>query len=206
MPSKKKGAKLNARQLRQVKRIVGATVEDKYKDSEILTSVSATGATYQLSNPTQGVGVDQRTGDRIRLKKLEFRINALGADLSNTMRVIVWRYSGDTAGGLPSLTNLLAPGVSSLVYNCESMYQYEFMKQGQAHIVYDRAFTIDFQGTDAILYHKIRFGRKLGRQYLEYAPGATTGTDQFLVSVLSDSSAATHPTLHFVSRLTFEDA
>jgi len=192
--------KLTPLQKKQVKQLISKDEELKAKDSAIAAAVDAGGVISKFQVPTQGDGVSDRNGDAIKLKRLRVRLHLIGADSTNVIRAIIFRWNNNDSTSVPVIADVLQ------TLNAVSQYQYTSDRQNEFHIVADKTFTFSLNGTNAKDWIIAYYGRKLGKKSLIFNASLTTGTDMLYLLLLSDSVASPHPTIGGYCRLEYTDS
>jgi len=192
--------KLTPLQKKQVKQLISKEEELKAKDSSVLSSVDAGGVISKFLVPPQGDGVSDRNGDAIKLKRLRVRLHLIGADSTNVIRAIIFRWNNNDGTTVPVIGDVLQ------TLSTASQYQYTSDRQNEFHIVADKTFTFSLNGTNAKDWIIAYYGRKLGKKSLTFNAALTTGTDMLYLLLLSDSVAAPHPTVGGTCRLEYTDS
>lgn len=192
--------KLNNRQKTQVKRLIGRRIESKVNDSNVLQTVDASGTNIQrLAMPTVGDAYNERSGDVITLEKLQWRLNAVAGDTTNTLRMIIFRWLNDSQVSTPTVSDILEANNSLAFVDYQS-------DQQKMQVLFDRTYALSTQGVPNRIITGSLYGRKLGRKKLTFNQGLTTGVDQIFVYFQSDSVAITHPGVAGYFRVTYSDA
>lgn len=198
-------------------------IETKYAilDSNS-TSLVSTGTIVDLSTIGQGVTRDDRVGDRLKLKKLYWRIKIVAssggllvsADAFDTVRVILFRWWDDTAVNLPLLGNILKQGASGLdytlaSYNKDDKEQYTILSDN-VYVVYN---TTVYNGSALAVEpgpgHVASVVKTLdprGDAHVYYNNNANTGVGHVFVLLVSDSAFTPHPTCAYALQLEYTDA
>lgn len=200
-----KGRKLNKRQIRQVKRVVALSSEVKEADAHAAgLSVTSAPVIVQLGAPTQGdSGTDQRIGNVIQVKSLKVKFSIIAADATNFVRIILFRWHQDGGTIAPTTGDVLQ---STVLSPWLSPYDENVEHANLVHVIYDRCFALTLAGNGCVAASVTRFGKKLGRKKIVFTSDAVaTGTNQIYMLYVSDSVAATHPTLNYYSRVDFMD-
>lgn len=221
----RKGKKLNLRQKREVKRIVGVRQESKYFSAgAAFFNITATPGFTQLALVPQGVADGQRVGDSIRLRKLDLRLQALVGDYYNTIRVIVFRFNAPS-GVAPTTAETFDASASGAEYVlCPIPAQ---QKEKKYHILLDKVFQLSAQvawssagtvnslssapapGVSSSVKHSrhILYGKRIGTKTIKFDAGATTtSTGSIWICYVSDSGFTPYPALYYNARLTYSDS
>jgi len=182
-------------------------IEPKYLDTLSLANSIGSGATiFGLSIIPQGDTQSTRVGDFAQPLRLIFNYSlyTVNSDIVTTVRLIFFRWHVHSAFGAPNVVNLLeAPGSSNVLSHINFQYQNDF------DILWDRQYQAS--GITTAPTVNSNFGATgleipLGAHHeIEFALGATTGTDNLYLLAISDSALTPFPILNFSTRLYFED-
>lgn len=172
-------------------------IDYKVTDSTYSTTVSDAGAVVSLlGNLTRGDNyIDNFEGGRITPASLEFRVSGTPGDATNVLRVILFQWFDSTtpaAAGVLQLTG--AYGVFSPKY---------LSNRDNINVLADRTWTMDTY--NPVFFERIYIkGKKMTN--VEFPTGAVTAQKGGIYCLMiSDSAAATHPSLDWASRVTFID-
>jgi len=182
-----------------VKRTLAATIEDKYVDS-IYASYQPTytfGWITQLTPPAQGLGSNQRIGDKIRPTKIQVCGQMYGAN-SHVIRLILFRWHANT---VPTGGQVL-DGTYATSYRAP-FAPYADSTKSMYTILKDKMLVCSASGVQNVPF-KFNIGRKKLAN-IEFAPGAATGTQLIYVLMVQDGTV-TLDTIDSVMRLWYEDA
>lgn len=200
----KRARKLNYRQKKQVKRMIGNDIELKHYDIGFTASVSSTGSIQgPFGTPIQGIDEDERVGDQIMLKK--YLINAMIAvgDTTNVVRIVFFRWTPNTLVTTPVVGDVFP----SLANGPLSQLNETNIENGVIRIVYDKIYALSSTGNNAVITRRYSFyGKKLGKKKFVFNPSLTSGVGHLYLCILSDSIAAPNPTVTMASRLIYSDA
>lgn len=214
----RKGRKLNVRQKREVKRIVGHTEEVKYHYAgQGATGVNNSGTILNLFTPAQGVaGINARTGDIVHLKGMRLQFQAIGGDIYNTMRVVVFRWKSPS-GTNPTLADVFdtnATGAEYVMCPCPAQGA-----QQKVEVLYDKVVTLpqtnyytsssQITGTSASVktWSKQLFGKHLGAKVVRFNPGTTViPSGSLWMYLISDSAIPSNPTMYVNVRVAYVNA
>jgi len=185
-------------------------------------SVLTTGTITDLSTIGQGVTRDDRVGDRLRLKKLDWRCKVVAstggllasADAYDTVRVILFRWWDDTAVNPPLLGNILKQGASGTDYtvaslNADDAEQYSIISD-ECYVVYNTtvyngsALAVE-PGPGHVAFVKKSFTPP-GDKHVTYVNNANTGVGHVFMLAISDSAFTPHPTMAYAMLLEYTDA
>lgn len=189
-----------------VKRVVNSAIrkntELKYYDYATTTSVDYAGTFYQLSAIAQGDTDVQRDGDKLTAKRCRIRGTVTTGDTTQVFRVICFRWKQNTLSVAPTQTYLLSPYTSSVqAAYCPMNHD----TQANMQVLYDKTYVLNSVSKPQLLINISLNLSKLPK--VSYDAGSTTnGNNQIYMYVVSDSAVATHPSINFISRLSFVDS
>lgn len=196
-------AHLSPLQRQQVKRLVNSGAETYQYDNTVTAVSVSTTATVQagISTPPQGVQDGQRTGDDVELMRLEFRYTWAGADATNIVRVILFRWYENNGSNPPTAAQILQASTNPI-----SSINHDSIREKKLHVFYDKTHYTSLNGP--LAGGKVcHFSQKqMGRKSIAFDNAAITGEGLIYALFISDSLAATHPALNWYSRLEYKDA
>lgn len=203
--------KLNRRQKKEVKNLIGRNIEKKQGDIVSgLTGVTYSGTVTALAAPANGTAFNQRVGDRIHASMIELNYSVVGYDSTNLMRIIIFKWNNDDGQYSPISSSILQ--FISVDYAPLSTYNYDNFKAKDFTICYDKTHALSFNdnaavpGSQVITVRTKLFGKRLGNKNINFNTGATTGEGKYYLLAISDSAVAGHPKLNYDIRLTYSDA
>lgn len=193
---------LSKHQKTQVKRLINGTQELKGLNTTINSNPDAAGLFVRIQTPPQGDGLSERSGDQILLKRLQFRLSITGADTTQKVRLIVFRWSQDNAIGAN------VPTTGGILQNSDvmSFYNYTSYKNDRMRVLYDKTFPFTYTDANQKIVHFSLYGKRLGRKILEFNAATNLGTNQIYLMMISDSIAASHPSVIGYAQLTYTDS
>lgn len=187
------------------------------------SSVTNSGGFLNLFNPPiaiSGGSINTRIGDVCHLHTARLRFQAVGGDIYNTMRVIVfrWKSNGATAPTTADLFDVSATGAEYVMCPTPSCD-----RQQKVDILYDKVVTLTQSNASAssgstgsgILntsssvktWSKTLFGKKLGPKLVRFQSGtATIPNGGLWLAYISDSAITPNPTLYVNCRVDFTNA
>jgi hypothetical protein len=158
-------------------------------------TVDYTGNIYGLTDVPQGDLDTTRDGDSINLESIKLGIELICGDATNIVRFIMFRWKPNTTPAAADIWQAVASNVAPLYQPLhDNMQEYD--------ILVDKLYTLhSYQPvvTDMIIYD-------FKNPKVQYVSGTTTGSNKIYMYFVSDSGAATHPSLYFVSKLLFRDS
>lgn len=215
-----KGRKLNKRQVKDVKRLINRNIELKYFPYVAnTTSVTSTGAS--VGNPfdvPQGNTDTSRNGDSLKwCGKIDFRfeiVNGFGAtaDLYNKVRVVIYQFKDATISGQSPIPSQIFINGPSGAIDVLSQYNHDF--RHDYHILFDKTYhtalstnvansTQAPNSTTGVKHYRISL--KKANKVVQYQGGGGQATNRLFLYYISDSSAATHPTIQYSLKTFFRD-
>lgn len=216
MSQRGKQTKIKTLVKNEVKAAMNRSVEEKYFDAGLSSTVTSSGTMIPLSQVPQGTTGVLRIGNSILKKKIvisyDMRVNA--ADFWNFLRVIVFTWKGDDLSDAPTAGSILDGNVATWVYLAQAPHNFAY--RHKYRILYDKLHQLETGIYGAAL--AANFGQvksaafqpptaiKLNGEVVFY-PGVNTGMEGELYAlVISDSLVAGHPAFNFASQLIFTDS
>jgi len=175
----------------------------KFIDTLILQNMISTGTVTTIFNVTQGVSVNQRTGDTaiIRDMWVNFDINSINLDNFTNCRLIVFQWIPNSMLGTPVTTNILQTANILSFYNFQFSNQFiilfDFMYNACGNTTSPGGGNIGFGG-HIVKIHSCR-------KKVEWNPGIVSGSCQFYILTISDSAVAPFPSIDINTRIMFDD-
>lgn len=197
----RKGSKLNPRQKREVKRLIGNNLEKKISDTVSTGIIPGTSPTLlgPFTAINQGIADNQRVGDAIKIQSLRFNTNITVADTANFVRYLIFQWLPNNA--------TVTPTIGAILEQATIQGQHNHTNVGHLfNMLFDRTYTMSQTGSNAAMVRNFSIYGKRLRKIVEYNPTATTGFYHVYMFVLSDSSLAPNPVCNMVTRLTYTDA
>lgn len=204
--TRRTGAKLNERQKRQVKTLIGHSEESKNVDqNQNSTSIPAAAGVILGSffTPAQGTNEDQRIGNQITQKMIEMKYSVSAGDATNFVRVIIFKWYTDNNVEIPTAADVLQDIVNNTWL---APYNDRSIEGNKIHIMHDRVHCLNVQGIANVAVSLKIFGRKLGRKVQTFSTAGIVGHNQTYFLCVSDSIAAAHPTIVAYGRQHFTDS
>lgn len=178
------------------------SVDYKYTDVGALGNVSAAGTVVDLlASLVRGTdSLNNFIGQKINPVGIQMRIQGIGSDITNFMRVLIFQWFDSVAPAPLGILQTLASYNSAIaVTNKENItVLYDRIFKSQLAFV---ASTSVFDMPTKTIY--IPGGNMLPIEFKTGAVGAQKGGLYMLV--LSDSVAPLHPSVDYYSRVTFTD-
>jgi len=168
---------------------------------ESTVRVSTAGVTRDLTLIPEGTDSAERIGTSVTLKSLVVRYRLLVADSTNMVRLIVVRYKG--SGSDVSLSDFPdETGVAGLgPLGCWMT----LLKEKFHTVLYDELINLGTDAADQAL-GVIRVNLHRGKTNWDPAESATVPEEGgIMMFARSDSGAATHPDISYISQLNYFD-
>lgn len=219
--------KLNYRQKRQVKQIIGKQIEDKcFSFGGQDTGVSNTGVVHDMSNlATSGTGENQRVGRKIGVKRfmINFEVQTaqssfISPDAWNTVRIILFRWRITSSAATPVMNDIL-DNTSSLT-NYSTQWPHNF-NTDKFKVIYDKTIKVGpmpvYDGANVEYYAvgpnaqrvmKWKFyGKRLGNKTIHFDNDVNGhGKEKIYALFTTDSTVSPHPIVNWTGQLVYEDA
>lgn len=183
-----------------VQRLIKRNEEMKYAVIDASYSATTTPGLYCLSNTSQGDTGGTHIGDESVMKNLELRLIASVADATNSVRVILFRWKPNIGYVVPGAGAILKDANSPA--NLSSLYQED--GEDQYQIMYDELFLLAAAGGNPE-----QISRRIRRNFnirCDFLTGTSNSSNMIYLMLISDSSATTHPSVQFMSKIGFTDA
>lgn len=200
-----RGRKLTKKQVTQVKRIAHVGVELKHYDvSTVAASVPSTGTMLgPFSVPPQGITEAHRIGDQIHLKNFQYKLAFIGADTTNFVRIVWFRWYEQNSIVAPVAADIFETTLNPIVSGLTESN----VEANRIHVLSDRTYSLSTNGTFCAAKHSTLYGKRLGKKKLIFIPAASlTGDGHIYCFVISDSIAVSHPSIYIYTRLIYSDA
>lgn len=174
--------------------------ELKYYDETLSDFIDYNGAVYCLTDMAQGLGDSQRVGDKISIKSMLIRGTLAEADLRNIIRIIIFQwYPVDSASAPVPAQILQAIGTWGIV----SPYIHD--TRNQFGILVDKMYNLNTSSTPYRPF-EIRVPLKYAKKSVNFNAAGLFGSNHICALVITDSSASTHPTVSFYTRVYYTDS
>lgn len=189
------------------KRVLRGEAESKYwtypLDSFTVDTTGRMLDLFSLAALPNGTTDTSRTGDTISVKSFHMKGTMTAADNTNLIRVILFAWRPSSGTGTPTVSDLLSASWAS---NYTLAYKsVDNSRDKEVKVFYDKTFPL-ISSTDKVYKmfsanvpfpngHKIQF----------IGGSSTVAANKFYIYFVSDSSAATHPSLLMNYRFYFTD-
>lgn len=193
---------------RKVKRIVSKDQEQKYIDTVFSSSgFNDAGLLTKLTPINQGNAQQQRVGDRVLLKNVQFNLSSLNATnlgvnlTANPTRLILflWESNDAIADDPPTVADIIQyPGV---ITSACSPLAFQTRKGGRAKFLLDKTF---WHYNDVINSVQIKFKKLLKDRRIQFNAGVATGDGHLYCLFLSNAVA--NSSLYGYTRVIYTDS
>lgn len=181
-------------------------IESKYVDIQYATGISNVPTISSLTSIGPGTGPNQRIGNKVELVSIQCKLLFALADATNYIRIVIFQWLED-AGSFPTWTDLFefnTLGLPTTQVERMSPYTLSAGKQGSFRVLYQNELNLD---NDNGLQQVKSYINKGFRKVIDFDTVLSTiGTGHLYVMVISDSSAAPHPSVNGYFRMRFKDA
>lgn len=180
-------------------------IEWKHLDTFQDTPVSLSPFIYGLTNPVQGLFSTDRIGDKITTSSIQLRFQIDQADSAyNFMRVCVFRQRDLNHPSLLLDANTFFNTGSGSQAALPTLWQYNlsYFRNSSAKVVMDKIFKVQNSNNNNAKYFQIKIPY---RRNIQYEDGTLRQNEQLILFAVSDSTAASHPTLSITTRLNYCD-
>jgi hypothetical protein len=191
------------------RKVVNTQFEKHFFDNEEEgTAIDIGGLVFHLTPIPVGDQDTERSGDRITIKSLQIKWTVGVADNTNRMRIIVFQYLGDSAVAGPDVTSEI---IQAAFVGSANAINAPYAKDFAGYKVmplYDKTISLStaanpVQHGSFILTSKDFKGR--ARPFIQYQGGGNNNIGGLYLYAVSDSGAASHPVLNYVSRVRYID-
>jgi hypothetical protein len=166
-----------------------------------VTGVSYAGAIVSLSDIAAGAAGNQRTGDSVRVRAVDFQLSTYYQGTSTGLRVVVFAWNISSSIGAPTAGQVLQ-GVGVTPQTLAAPYTSDSVEQGRLNILCDEFLPCSSAGPGVA-----RLTMKKEVQLpINYDASATTGAGKIYALFISDAAlAANAPNYQYWMRLMYED-
>jgi len=200
--TKKRSARVAPRTKRAIRKVVKTEIQKgadlKHQDIEVSgDAISNSGTFYNPTAIEPGDAFNQRDGLTIMPTSFEYSFAHILGDTTNFMRILIFRWLPNSSINPPTVAQLLAD--STFPY----LSPLSAPQRNQFNVLYDNTISLHASHPQ----QAIRFSKKLAAKKVLYDSGAgvTTGAGKIYILVISDSGAATHPSITGYFRLNYHD-
>lgn len=177
---------------------IAKMTESKYLHATYSGTQSDTATITALTMPNQGDAIGSRDGDEVLWTSIRGTLSVAAADNTNVIRFILFQWHPDTATEVPAASTVLASASTPI-----SPFIPIRLKRSKFSVLYDRTITVSSNGNAAKTL-PISVGLKKFRKTV-FNQGELGGKNLIYFLILSDSGAATHPTIAFDFIYRFHD-
>jgi len=183
-----------------VKKSMSKSIEVKHLDTEISGNITTTPIVQDLSPVSLGTSEVGRIGVSIRSVAIRANIALYRGDVTNGIRMVVFKWKDDDAVNPPNLNNVLdTTSLSSLTQYWVAPINWTHRKDMQ--LLYDRMYVFD--DTHDVVTDSFDIPVS---GTCDFNTGVVNGSNHIYMLLLSDSSIATHPFCLISTRYLYKDA
>lgn len=164
----------------------------------VATTASTAGFVGPIAQPAQGVAINQRLGDEIKMLKFEGNIEFTVADATNVVRLVIFQWYMDDVLDIPALSDIF----ENTTYPWVSVHKLSAKTRRKYKILYDRAVALSTSNSNMQISCNLDL---TSCRKTEFTAGATTGKNILYYAIVSDSVAVTHPGYTFSTALYYQD-
>lgn len=170
----------------------------KFDFSQASASIDYSGAIYSITDVAQGDTDVTRDGDQLTPLRLEVRGAFVVGDAVNANRIVIVRWLPLDSSMAPAVASVLEVTGSALAPY--SPYQHDNLRAGYFEVLYDTFFVEDTYSPIKQFYIDLNIPQN---KKMAFNAASTNGSGKLFLIAISDSAAATHPNIQFISRLWF---
>lgn len=189
---------------RYVRKLLAKQAETKYFE----LGVTATGVDYAgtLTNLTvvpQGTTDSTRIGDKLVIRGLNIKYEVIAADSTQMVRVMLFQWHPNTQLLSPIMSDILVSTTLSTTNAPLANNVWDY--QNQYTVLYDRVHRLDSLEKASDIVRK-NINLRYAKKTIVFYAATTAASEHIYMLVVSDSSAAPHPTIQYQTRLTYDDS
>lgn len=179
--------------------LTNEVAEKKYLTATSNDSISANGTVTSLTDVGVGDTDVQREGNEITISSMYLSWVVAASDVYNCVRIIVFQWLPNTAALAPA-ANLILETTASVISPISS---YRHNTRKLYRILADETVCVNSASKVSVA------GSILVTQFphrdCQFEDASTSGKNKIFMLTISDSTAVTHPTMEWCSKLTFRD-
>ncbi len=184
----------------QVKRLLNKELEQKAIYTGGDQSISSSGYNVNLMPIASGSASNQRTGNEITPVLLKINAIMECVDTHNSVRLLIYRWRPDSTIDFPNIIDILNLAALSATTSPAAIVVDDF--EAKLVVLVDHIFAQTLGNDDLSVFRKeMRLP-----PFKTTFNGTTTGSSQIFMSLVSDSAASSHPILHFMVEVKYQDA
>jgi len=166
-----------------------------------VAGVTFSGSVTCLSTVGVGTAANQRVGDELTIRAIDFRFSAYTQGSSEFIRLIIFSWNEDDGAVAPTPGTVLQSTGSNM--SLLSPYFADAVQAGRLNVVFDKILIASNGGGPSAVTERV--SRKLTLP-VQFSTGLTTGNGKLYLLVISDSSLAGQaPNYGWWSRIYFDD-
>lgn len=170
--------------------------------NQTASAIDTTGFFSSLTLVGQGDHDDQRQGDKLTPKNLKINMNFVCGDSTNIVRCLILRWKQLNSAVAPIQADVME--LTGAAGALAPISHYNHDKRSAYQVLHDK--TIYLNGVDKPqVKHNVYLNLKKYPK-IKYLATTTNGYDHIYIGFISDSGAATHPSVNFTARFNFVDS
>jgi len=149
----------------------------------------------------QGVNAALRIGDRVTLNELHLRVDLIGSDATQFVRVILFQWFDDS---VPIVTDILDTGT---FLPMSWLADYNAVQPTKYAIIRDTSTSLSTStGPACANFQWVIKPNQWPKKQVVYSSASTVGSNKIWLLTISDSLAISHPTVNFAGYVKYTDA
>ena len=146
------------------------------------------------------LGDSNRVGDKINIKSMVIRGTLTEADTKNIVRIVIFQWYPVDSASIPVASQILA---STGTWGIVSPFIHD--TRNQFGILVDKIYNLN---SVSLPYRpfEIRVPLKYAKKQIGFNAAGLFGSNHILALIITDSSASTHPTVSFYTRVYYTDS
>jgi len=206
-----KGKKLNLRQKKQVKRLIGNQEEPKFDISSFAGTIVATAAINDHFTPPQALTDGGRVGDQCNLKSISWKVQLIkdpaSAAAFELLRIIFFQWKPSSANLVPTAAQLLLTDATTGTITYRSMYNHDH-KQSYS-ILSDRVYvmtgaTATTLNSNNVQYHRGVIKHRRFAKKVQFNAASIAGSNK-IYCLLIGNNTVTPPTYNIHTEIFYTD-
>jgi len=206
---------LTPAQARGVKKIVQRQAELKFfyfnqAATAVSTTIVMTGLPFDV---LQGTADTNRIGDALTWRGwIDLRYQWIIADTANLVRLMVVQWKAQSTGTpFPTYADVLLTGPSGgydvfSQYNHDNRHNYVILFDRTHKLIGNSAAATTPNTSVSEVFRHVKVPLTKAKKVAQFIGGGSQGTNRLFLIYMSDSAAATHPTLTYTTKVCFADS
>lgn len=207
MPARYQRRKAPTKRLNKLEKKVSSILKNQEHKFVDLTaeelSTSDSWASTQLNAITQGDSAITRDGAKITMNRIDIRGKISAGDATNYVRLLLVLFKDQ--GATQSITDVLQLSTDLVTYPSRLWSPKKRNGHSLYEVMHDKVYSVSGV-SDPTIQFRIKKKFKSGGQSVVFDTAGLAQQGRLYLFRVSDSNAATHPTVTMFSRLDFIDA